>query len=353
MTTKNMLAILGITLSMLPFKSIAQTQVTKYTIGIVAEGVSYFLPKTEIEVQVVSTSTTYTPGEFCRYAERYMHLKNVRQAPETKHAIVNMSMRTLGIPDTTKHYTIKLKDKSIAPFVHLDDNGVLLAINTSVDNEKNELSVPEDKINTINSKEFLTHEILSANSVAKMAELTATEIYDIRESRSAIMKGQVETMPKDGASLKIILDELNRHEESLMQLFTGYEETKTEIRTYRYLPTAHTEKGILFRHSEKLGFTDKDDLAGNPYYISISDQRTVSIPTVEESKKQKITGVVYNIPSLTKVKIHSATQTYFDSEIPIAQFGCVDVLSSTLFNKGASTKVTLSPSTGGIMKIEK
>ena len=73
----------------------------------------------------------------------------------------------------------------------------------------------------------------------------------------------------------------------------------------------------------------------------------------EENKKLKITGVVYNLPSIASVKIFTPTITYFDEEMPIAQFGITDVLSSTLFNKGTSTKVTLNPATGGIKSIEK
>lgn len=350
---KKNLMLLGILMAAQSFTLHAQTQVTKYNTGIVAEGVSYFLPKTEIKVQVVSTTTTYTPGEFARYAERYLHINNIRQSSETKHIINNISISTIGTPDTTKHYTIKLKDKTIAPFVQLDDNGVLLAINTQNEQAETSPQIPAGKKNTINPRAFLTHEILSANSTAKMAELTAAEIYDIRESRSAIMKGQVETMPKDGASLKIVLDELDRQEQALMQMFIGYEESHSTLETFIYTPTQDTQKDIIFRHSEKYGFTDTDDLGGSPYYISIEDQHTISLPTEEQNAKRKITGVVYNLPSIASIKIFTPTITYFDTEFPIAQFGTVDVLSSTLFNKGTNTKVMLSPSTGAIQKIEK
>ncbi len=333
----------------------AQTQVTPFIPGIVAEGVNYVLPKTELHLQVVASTTTFTPGEFCRYADRYMHIKNVRQSAQTNCKIESMSLSYTGVPDTTKYYTIKLKNKSIAPFVQLADNGILLAINT--DNEQDEpeaIALPKDKKNTINPEEYLTAEILSANSTAKMAELAAAEIYDIRESKSLIMKGQVETMPKDGPSLKIVLDELDKHEKALMQLFTGYEETTYETMTYDYLPTADVDKDIIFRFSDKLGFVDNDDLAGAPYYISVKDKHTVPMPTEEEEekRKEKLTGVIYNLPSIAEVKIFTAKEVYFDRQIPFGQFGTVDVLSSTLFNKGATTKVTFNASTGAMTSIE-
>ncbi len=347
----------------------AQTQVTTFTPGIVAEGVNYALPQTALKLQVLTTTTTYVPGDYCRYADRYLHLKNIRQSEQTISKIETMALSHFGVPDTTKYYTIKLKDKSIAPFVQLSEEGLLLAINTS--NEQDEpmpLAVPKPKKNTVNPEEYLTEEILSANSTAKMAELVAAEIYDIRESRNLIMKGQVETMPKDGPSLKIVLDELDKHETALMQLFTGYEETKSELKTFTYIPTSDVDKHILFRFSEKLGIVDADDFAGTPYYISVANLHTVPMPSAEEDKKEKeksffkigkkkkesnkLSGVIYNIPSKAQVKIFTNTNVIFDSQIAFGQFGATEVLSSTLFNKGATTKVTLDSTTGALVSIE-
>ena len=40
------------------------------------------LPKTEIEIVLQATKHTDTPGEFCRYADRYLRLNNVSAEPE-------------------------------------------------------------------------------------------------------------------------------------------------------------------------------------------------------------------------------------------------------------------------------
>ena len=66
--------------------------------------------------------------------------------------------------------------------------------------------VPAQK--KVNPKDFLTEEILMASSTAKMAELVAKEIYNIRESKNALVRGQADNMPKDGAQLKLMLDNL-------------------------------------------------------------------------------------------------------------------------------------------------
>ena len=50
--------------------ALAQTDVTTGVMRGKDYGVTYMLPKTEIEIVLQATKHTYTPGEFCRYADR-------------------------------------------------------------------------------------------------------------------------------------------------------------------------------------------------------------------------------------------------------------------------------------------
>ena len=145
---------------------------------------------------------------------------------ETRYEIVKASLSTVGIPDTTKIYTVKLKDKTLAPMMQLTETGIVQSININ----ENTIAEPQAVSTTsthhqLNSRQYFTEEMLSATSSARMAELVAQEIYDIRESKNEIMRGQVDTMPKDGASLQIVLDRLNQQEEALTQCFVGYVDT--------------------------------------------------------------------------------------------------------------------------------
>ena len=45
-------------------------------------GVTYALPKTQIEIEVKVNKITYTPGEFGKYADRYLRLNNISVRPE-------------------------------------------------------------------------------------------------------------------------------------------------------------------------------------------------------------------------------------------------------------------------------
>lgn len=333
----------------------AQTNVSAFLSG-TAEGVTYYLPKTTIEITVEAECITRKPGEFHRYADRYLRLSNVISAEEKFWELKSVSVSSSGKPDKEKMYTVKLNG-STAGNVRLTPDGIIESINLP-HREKEQAQQPEQKkAQRTDPKQYMTEEILQATSTAKMAELVAKEIYAIRESKLAITRGHSDNMPKDGVSMQLVLNELGKQEKALLELFTGVTDTTRVNRTVKFTPTqeSDTTKAILFRFSRKLGLVDKENLAGAPVYYDLRNLQSIQFPTTEEVKKKEIKkeGVCYNIPGKAQFKIYATGKTHFEKEIPIAQFGVVEVLSKTLFNKGTSTKVLFDTATGGITSIEK
>ena len=159
-------------------------------------------------------------------------------------------------------------------------------------------------------------------------------------------------MPKDGNSLQIVLQSLDEQEKALMQLFTGKTEQESVVETFTLAPDADVEKEVAFRFSSKLGLVDNDDLSGEPYYVSVKNLHSVPVPTEEEKKKRKIERVVYNMPGMAEVKLFNSSSTIYSEDLPFGQFGAEDVLMSALFNQTATTTVTFSTVTGGLIKID-
>ncbi|MBQ1666105.1 MAG: DUF4831 family protein, partial [Bacteroidaceae bacterium] len=232
-------------------------------------------------------------------------------------------------------------------------DGILLSINTEAEEEfLPELpdAVPAPKLD--NPRNYMTQEMLAAGSTAKMAELCAEEIYDLRDSRNALIKGEADNTPKDGAQLQLMLNQLDKQTAALESMFKGTQLTSTEVTSFNFLPTQETDKEILFRFSKKLGFVDADDLAGTPYYISVKDQHTVILPDEKENEKRKIEGIVYNLPSMALISVFYGTRTMISQKLPIAQFGMIDQLAPTLFNKNTTTKVLFDTSTGALLDLQ-
>ena len=214
-----------------------------------------------------------------------------------------------------------------------------------------EMQKPVIVNNNLNPRDYMTQEILTASSISKQAELTAAEIYDIRESRSALAKGEADNMPKDGEQLKLMIDNLNTQERALLQLFKGTETTETRSFDFVYIPTEDKEE-VLFRFSKKLGAVNADNLAGEPIYISIKDKHTVPTPAVTDKKKKEVMDVRYSVPSEVEVKIFNSDKVFASGIYPMGQFGNVEHLGAELFNKKMETQVFLNPVTGGIEKLQ-
>lgn len=319
------------------------------------EGVPYSLPKTGIRLAVLVEKTTYTPGELAMYGEKYMKLFNTPMQKSTEYRVVAINITDFGTPDSTKHYVAAMDKKHSITDVRLADNGVLLAINANPPKPTQPKNfVPAKAMKPLNPKDFMNQEILSAGSSAKMAELIAKEIYDIRDSRNQLSRGQADAMPKDGEQLRLMLNNLDKQEQALLQVFAGTTVKDTTETIITYVPTKAVERDVLFRFSRHYGMADKDDLGGAPYYISVEDLH--SIPTMQASidrgKVKDNAGVYVNLPGKVKISVAQEANLRAVIELYMAQFGKTEPLSGELFGKKQFTQMVMNPVTGTIESVK-
>lgn len=355
------LLVLALLLPVLP--AVAQTEVTPFRPGVTTEGVCYFLPKTVFEVVLTAEKAVTKPGEFAAYSDRYLRQPGVPTTESTEWTLKSIALMPYGAPDSTKAYSIKLRAQTSAPLVSLTDEGLLLGINKRVEQE----AVPELPKGTpapkeINGRDFMTQEILAAGSTAKMAQLTAEEIYDLRESRNALIRGEADNTPKDGMQLKLMLDNLAAQTEALESMFKGQTLTSTEVMSFDFEPSADATllgtRQLLCRFSRRFGLVATDDLSGDPVWITIKPLGSLPKPVEQPANgKKKVKakpeqGVFVNIPQRVQVVISTPTQTLLTSEAYICQLGVTEVLSDALFNKKMQTRVTLYQHTGSVKDIE-
>lgn len=340
----NLKKIKALTLLMLPLALNAQS----------IEGTSYMLPKNGMRFTVKVEKTQYTPGNLCQYTERYMKDK-VALTPSTTYRIIGITMDATAEPDTAKHFNLMVDKKHSIDKVCCSPDGQLLAINA--DAQPYTLPVreftPAAKPAPLNPNDYMTEDILSAGSSAKMAELSAKEIYDIRDSRNSLSRGEADNLPKDGAQLKLMYESMDRQEAALSQLFYG---TTTKDTTWTQLSFVPVKEGetVLFRFSKYYGLVDADDLSGSPYYIKITDQQTAVKPSVEEQKKEDKNdiGLRVSLPSKVKAALIHDGKTVETYELNAAQFGFVESLSGELFGKKQSSQIILDPMTGSVKSIK-
>lgn len=322
----------------------------------VTEGASYYLPKTAVDFSILIEKTSKEPGDLCMYAERFLKKKDVATEPETTYRILGIKMSSRGVPDTAKVFTPAIDTKHSIASVKVDEQGIIMGVNAEVTPPEPAAGfVAAPKPMPLNARDYLTQDILSAGSMAKMAELTAQEIYDIRESKSQLNKGQADFMPKDGEQLRIMLNNLNTQETALLQLFEGTTVKDTVETVITIVPEKATEEQLLFRFSSKFGLTDTDDLAGAPYYIKVEDlHKTVSnTATVEGAKKGRDDANIYaNLPGKIKITLYKSDQELGSKEFYAAQFGKTLPLDNELFGKKLFTSLIYNPVTGNVDTIK-
>lgn len=240
--------------------------------------------------------------------------------------------------------------------VNRDQNGVIMAVNDKPRAvESLPAFKPARKPTPIDPAKYMTAEMLAAGSSAKTAELIAQDIYDIRDSKNQLSRGEAEFMPKDGEQLKIMLNNLNVQEKAMLRFFQGTTTVDTMQVFVDYVPTKEVDKALLFRFSKHLGMVDQDDLGGAPYYISIQDEQvipTLKMPVEVKKKDKRDVGINVNLPGKIKITLYKEEQPAASFETYAAQFGRIENLSGELWGKKFTTHVVLNPVTGNVVHLE-
>ena len=99
--------------------SLAQTVISSYKPGVTSEGAVYYLPKTAIRVTMQVEKSTYTPGEFCKYSEKFLRMKDVPASASTKYRILSIKQEpfeptaeTIRMPVRSKLHAEKPRNKN-------------------------------------------------------------------------------------------------------------------------------------------------------------------------------------------------------------------------------------------------
>lgn len=322
----------------------------------VIEGISYYLPQTALQFTILIEKTTFTPGELADYANRYFMEGESVLTPSTSYSIINMRIDPVGMPDKTTHYTANASSKNTISKVYTSTDGILLSVNTEPTPVQEHVAfTPAKKPTPLKPRDFMTQEMLSVGSNTKLAQLCAKEVYDIRDARNELSRGQADVMPKDGEQLRLMLNEMAKQEQALTSLFCGTTEKDTIEAVITFCEPGEVERQVLFRFSELFGLCDVGDLSGAPYYISISDLHQTPEDTRTEkeiAKLKDLTGLYVNIPGRAHVTIYQQERKWVEKDYSYAQFGRKENVSASLFTSKVSTTYEVNPVTGNMINLK-
>lgn len=322
----------------------------------IVEGSSYYLPKTALKFTLLIEKTTFTPGEYADYAISYLKESESVLDAKTTYRIIDIKMQPVGVPDTAKYYMARMSPKLTISKVYMNKDGVLRSVNVEPSPIKeDEVFVPSPKPAPLRPRDYMSETILAAGSKAKMAQLCAEDIYDIRNSRNELTRGNADSMPKDGEQLRIMMAAMDKQEQALLQLFEGTTSCDTIQTTLTICPEREVDRRAIFRFSEAFGLVDADDLSGAPYYISVADMHQTPEDTRTEKEKQKQkdeTGLFINVPGRAHVTLNKEEKKVAEYDIPFAQFGRVENISAVMFGKKVQTSYEVNSVTGAMSNLK-
>ncbi|MCQ2335409.1 MAG: DUF4831 family protein [Paludibacteraceae bacterium] len=312
--------------------------------------VLYYLPKTTIALEVEYEEVTYQQGPFYQYSERYLGTKNIVKENVTQCELKTVRINTKTEADENRSYTFTPSVMAGTNKFVLNAQGILEGFNIAYKehktkgDEKIKKEHPEKDFNILP----LLEEQMMASSTAKMAEGAAKQIYHIREARMNLISGEVDKMPADGESMKLMLKQLQQEEDQLTALFVGKITRVKKSRIVLIEPEKKQDE-VAFRFSKHYGVVDNNDLSGEPYYITIEGIKKV-YATEAGKKKMGVSDIYYNVPGYATVICTDGEKTLAKKNIAIAQWGIAVPLAKDAMRAGAV--VRFNPRTGALMGVQ-
>ena len=326
--------------------------------------VVYYMPKTELVIHIDYEVVTQTPGVFYQYAERYLGAEEIIMENNTNCQLRAVRIATESSADTERAYKVTAQKGINTQLVSMSEDGRLVGYgieNASLqfsERSQGELQNGSKAAYSLaaRGKELmpLLEEQFMAGSVAKMAEGAAKQIYRIRETRLNILAGDVEHVPADGKAMELVLNELDKQEQALVALFVGKTQVTHHTHAVRYVPEESMEKEVVCRLSAHNGIVDKNDLSGEPLYLTLVAKKQTLLPAgIADKNTPLLSQIHYNLPGEAQVVLTFKGKQMAEQTVAVAQYGVAIPLAQELFTGKSTPIITISEDTGNILSIEK
>ena len=314
----------------------------------------YYMPKTELVITLSYDCVEQIPGVFYQYAQRYLGAKNIVTEKKTTYRLNDMTLCTKASADTDRAYKVNAQKGYNTQLLSLTTDGRLAGYNIGYEVKGDKVKGEKQEAKAEKQEELmpLLEEQFMAGSVAKMAEGAAKQIYRIRETRLNILGGDVEHVPADGKAMQLVLDELDQQEQALVALFVGTTIVTHHKHTFSYLPADDVEKEVVCRLSKHTGIVDKDDLSGEPIYLTLkAHKQSLQTAYMVDPKATIPSQLYYNLPGTADISLQHQALSISQS-ITVAQYGVSIPLALDLFKSKQEYSIYMHPETGNILSIK-
>lgn len=314
-------------------------------------GIRYYLPRTVVKLVVEYTETQYIPGKYAAWAKKLLGVDQAIQEDSTAYQMDDVHLVINAVPDTARAYYVHPQTGIQTQWLSLTKDGILYGYNESYN-----APTPHKRRNRRDTIAMTTilpastlEETIKSDSLALQAKSIAKQIYQLRDNRIYLLSGDAENTPADGISMKAILEEIDRQEQALVQLFMGKQLSRKVHREFMVDPTLTLDSAAVLCIGE-------DTLR-----ISIVPETMTEAQPVVDKKAKKQKGaptpseIYYNIPGMAHITLISDKYGELLQEYqPVAQLGVSVPLPQELFSNAAErVKIRFDVNTGNILSIRR
>lgn len=358
----------------------------------------YALPKNVVQVELSVLVTSYIKGPYAGYAEKLLNIsEGVSVIDHTIYEIGEVCIKRYSVMDSTQFYTILNINPFNIPNIQLNEDGVILACNSSLpvegyslapctakrSYEEIELPVFTDlglkpfmyeKSETLYKKVMTdtnevempyTHKKLVATTTQMDAEEAAAFIRKIRKRKSKLLFGLSEDVNAvSGKTLKIMLNELDDLEQRYLELFMGKELSYEQKYYFDFEPGAAViqERKLLcwFSRNKGVSLQKPDGKSGKFDQVNISSSvmGLMVKPQIElidskgKSPESIRYGLYYRVPGRVNFNVKVGQNIVVQKQMQIAQKG-PSVPLPVDYIKDANFSILYYPELGALKSITK
>ena len=318
----------------------------------------YYSPKTMLYLDFSYTVTTLEKGPYAEFAKELLDVQDLVTESSTTYVLKDVKIQTRTLTDFDRVHKVSAED-GIPMLLRISDKGLLTGYNVAAqprEPRRNETSRDCKQPRNIHFQTApFTEEVLEASTPRAQAVAAAKQILHIRETRGYIITGEVEHAPADGEAMRLVMEELEKQEKALTELFMGKKSIRHEHKTIEIEPSDVAQ--VLY-FSEENGFTDAENIDAEPIEVRMACEYQTKQPAPEQTGKKKaapieLSPIVYNVPGRCDVRVVFQGQTLADRTIPVAQFGVDVALPKNMFTGNELPQIIISEKTGNIESITK
>ncbi len=330
----------------------------------------YYSPKTILGLDFTYTVEKQEMGPYAQFAADMIGATDFVTENKTVFTLEGVSIRTKTETDLSRPHKVVPEKGLDIQLLRLNDKNLLVGYNIAEEAVKSSASKHQSntkegaksRISSIYVAPY-PEEVLKASSPRAQAYEVAKQIFHIRETRMYLLSGEAEHAPADGKAMQLVLEELDKQERELTELFVGKRCKQTEHKHFlldkinKHTGRENTVLKDYLYFSEENGFTNKENVDADSITIRIdrhNKEYKVSDPDKRGKKKgEALSQISYNLPGDADIRVIYKGRLLSERLIPVAQLGIDVPLPQSLFTGKELPKIRFNEKTGNIESITK